>query len=178
MNDATRGVATIAAILASQPDKARHAEQIAQRIHHVREISGAILSSTKSIEDPTTLDGLELDIWCVLWVPELDKQTKLTSWLLNTGWRSEVPLGSLADEISANVRERLSVPPDLISVATARSWCRLQGEALIETCDACWRATSIESLIANLIAMDGLLLTLLSAITRMRLGVFGANARS
>src|SRR5882672_6876742 len=116
MTAATRGEATVAAILASQPDKVRYAEQIAQRIHHVREIGGTILSNTSSIEDPTTLDGIELDLWCVLWVPELDNKAKLTSWLLNTSWRSELPSDSLGEEISVSVRERLSVAPDLTSV--------------------------------------------------------------
>ncbi|HEV2189250.1 MAG TPA: hypothetical protein VGR70_18720 [Stellaceae bacterium] len=116
------------------------------------------------------LDRIELHLAINQGAP-LDAEGSVSAWLIHTSWTFETSPRKMRQELSHDLASELNRSPPSIDDNLARFnlWLNQQNSALIAALADFRASKTIDAALANLIAIDALLLNLLTGATRARL---------
>lgn len=116
------------------------------------------------------LDSIELDLYINQGAPA-DPANHVSAWLVHTSWSFETSAAQMSRFLSPDLRAQIEMAqPHLDAhIEQFRAWMKGQNEALKVTLDGLFRAASFHDAMANQLAIDVLLLNVLSGVAKARL---------
>jgi hypothetical protein len=142
------------------------------RLRYIEEITLKIDEWVKGDETDffAFLDSVELDLYINQGAPA-DPASHVSEWLVHTSWLFETSVAQMSRYISPECRVQIELAqPRLdVSVEQFRLWMNDQNQALKASLEGFFKAASFHEAIANQLAIDALLLNLLSGVAKARL---------
>ena len=116
------------------------------------------------------LDRIELHLAINQGAPS-DAESSVSAWLIHTSWTFETSSHKMRQELRDDLANELDRSPPSIDVNLVRfdQWLNRQNSALISALADFRASKTIDAALANFIAIDVLLLNLLTGATRARL---------
>jgi hypothetical protein len=144
---------------------------LVERLSYILEICDKIDAGDAKQGNREFINNVELDAWVNVGAPgELGDQA-VSSWLMHASWTMDCQQ-PLALNLDAATRSRVSSAGEVGSWQEAAKWMAEQSAFLRSAVKTAAAATSLTPFVANMIAIDALLLNLLSTLTRARLSAW------
>jgi len=139
------------------------------RLNYIIELSDKLKYSHTSPRVRHLIDDIELDAWVNLGAPEDGIEREISSWLIDTSWSSECENFAPSSLLDHQLLQRLGSSPDASTPAALNEWLSKQARHLRVAAQGAIDAADICTLVAHIMAMNVLLLDLLSSIGRARI---------
>jgi hypothetical protein len=143
------------------------------RLRYVEEITLKIDEwlAGKETDFFSFLDTVELDLYINQGAPVGNGEDHVSAWLIHTSWTFETSVAKMLRSLQSSVRERIDAPPPGLDapIDQFRSWIQGQNEALTTALNSYFGAESFDQAMANQLAIDALLLNVLSGVCKARL---------
>jgi len=142
-------------------------EEMNARLEYVDELGNSLFSLGANQISDDVLDEIELDCWSNIAAPDLSRHG-ITGWMINVSWSSEFTQAQLLQQLDSDVVDRIG---DVLPIVGSdlRQWFSSQGTLLKRVVDRAFSAQSLVCLVAYLMAMNILLLDVLSLIAKRRM---------
>jgi hypothetical protein len=140
-----------------------------QRLSYVIELCDRLISIKDFKSTYGLISDIELDAWICIGAPDSDSKNEVSSWVIHTCWVDECDGIDLSKLLEKEVIDGMNSKADIESADTLYIWISNQEKAIRKSVLNAIAATSIATFIANLMAVNILLLNLISVLSKARL---------
>jgi hypothetical protein len=139
------------------------------RMYYVIELCDKLDSSKNALRGHYLIQEIELDAWVNLGAPENDHEKEISSWLIHTNWASECEHFKPATFLESKLLNGLENTLNVKTPAALNEWLSTKSIALRLAAMGVINAVDICALVAHVMAMNVLLLDLVSCVNRVRI---------
>jgi hypothetical protein len=140
-----------------------------QRLSYVIELCDRLISITDFKSSYGLISDIELDVWICIGAPDSDAKNEVSSWVIHTSWINECDGIDLSKLLEKEITDGMGSKADIESADTLHIWINKQEKLIRKSALNAIAATSISVFIANFMAINILLLNLLSTLSKARL---------
>jgi hypothetical protein len=140
-----------------------------QRLSYVIELCDRLISIKDFKSTYGLISDIELDAWICIGAPDSDSKNEVSSWVIHTSWIDECDGIDLSKFLEKEIINGLDSKADIESADTLYIWISNQEKLVRKSVLNAIAARSISVFIANFMAVNILLLNLISVLSKARL---------
>lgn len=144
-------------------------QSLVERFKNLLELCDLVDSLDAAADIPALLDEIELDAWVNIGAPEESGEENLSSWLVHVSWGAECAQESLEHRLGKDLLTRLGKVSAADSPGSLLKWIAEQSKFIRATVAASIESADICGFVAAYIALDVLVLDLVSTLSRARI---------
>ena len=140
-----------------------------QRLSYVIELCDRLISIKDFKSTYGLISDIELDVWICIGAPDSDSKDEVSSWVIHTCWVDECEGIDLSKLLEKEIIVGMNSKANIESADTLHVWINTQEKLIRKSALNVISATNISTFIANLMALNVLLLNFISVLTKARL---------
>lgn len=140
-----------------------------QRLSYITELCDRLDNIKDFKSSYGLISDIELDAWVCIGAPDSDSKNEVSSWVIHTSWIDECDGIDLSQFLEKEVIDGMSDKTDIESADTLHIWIVRQEKLMRKSVLNAIGAINIVAFIANLMAVNIILLNLISVLSKARL---------
>lgn len=144
-------------------------KSLVQRLSYVIELCDRLISIKDFKSSYGLISDIELDAWVCIGAPDSDGKDEVSSWVIHTCWVDECDGIDLSKLLEKEVLDGMNNKSDIESADALRVWINTQEKLIRKSALNAILAINISTFIANLMALNVLLLNFISELSKARL---------